>query len=358
MLSARPGPRKLPGARTIVDWMLLVTLGLGLAKLFAWPGIPAAAMLGPLIVSVILALRGSAIRVPPLVAQLSHAVVGCLIAVWLDPQMLARALSLWPLILVFVSLTFAAAALAGLFAAWRTGIARDLAIWGFLPGLLGAVIEAADAKGIDSRMIAFIQILRLLNVILAMVLLAALLSGPAIAPTPSGAQMAGADLRDGVLIAGTVASGVLAARCLGFLPAAATLVPLLLTTALAFSGIRVAVPGWMVTLAFLGIGAGVGLRFTPALLRMALRSLPGLSLACALLILLCAASGLVLAFVAGVSPLTGILATVPGSIDSLALLAIGAGADVSFIMTFQTVRLFAVALIGPSLAAFLSRKAG
>ncbi|MBJ2152845.1 AbrB family transcriptional regulator [Paracoccus sp. IB05] len=352
-------PLSRTGPRRILDWILLCTLGLSLAKLLALPGMPAAAMLGPLIIAAILALRGSDIRLPQLAVTMAHAMVGCLIAAAMDPGMLAQAVSLWPLILVFVTLTFAAAALTGLFAAKRTGIARDLTIWGFLPGLLGAVIEAAETRGIDSRMIALIQILRLVNVILAMVVLTALLSGPAIAPTP-WTKGGGADFhdqaRDLLLIAALVASGVAAARWLRFLPAAATLVPLVLTSVLAVSGVRIAAPGWMVALAFLGIGAGVGLRFTPALLRMALRALPGLTLASGLLILLCAASGLLLAWVANVSPLTGILATVPGSIDSLALLAIGAGADVSFIMTFQTVRLFAVALFGPALASFLSRK--
>lgn len=241
MSSYRPGSHRIP------DWVLLCTLGLALAKLLALPGIPAAAMLGPLIIAVILGLRGSQIRVPPLAASLSHAVVGCLIAVWLEPAMVAQAVSLWPLIVIFVTLTF---------------VAADL-------------------------------------------------SGPAIIPTgiPERTEAA---LGDGALIAAILASGVAASRWLRFLPAAATLVPLLLTTALAFGGTRIAMPDWMVSLAFLGIGAGVGLRFTLALLRLALRALPALTLACAFLIVLCAASGLVLAWAAGVSPLTGILSTGAG----------------------------------------------
>ncbi|MDZ7910156.1 MAG: AbrB family transcriptional regulator [Gemmobacter sp.] len=53
--------------------------------------------------------------------------------------------------------------------------------------------------------------------------------------------------------------------------------------------------------------------------------------------------------------MSGLLATVPGSIDSIAIIAIGAHADVSFVMTLQTIRLFAVALLGPTVAALLLR---
>ncbi|WP_244314489.1 AbrB family transcriptional regulator (plasmid) [Paracoccus sp. TD-10] len=44
------------------------------------------------------------------------------------------------------------------------------------------------------------------------------------------------------------------------------------------------------------------------------------------------------------------LAAVPGSIDSIAILAIGTGADIAFAMSLQTLRRFAVVIVGPLIA--------
>ncbi len=66
-------------------------------------------------------------------------------------------------------------------------------------------------------------------------------------------------------------------------------------------------------------------------------------------------TGVALSWIAGVSLMSGMLATVPGSIDSIAILAIGTGADVAFVMTLQTVRLFAVVIFGPLIATGLAR---
>jgi uncharacterized membrane protein AbrB (regulator of aidB expression) len=54
--------------------------------------------------------------------------------------------------------------------------------------------------------------------------------------------------------------------------------------------------------------------------------------------------------VADVDLMSALLATVPGSIDSIALIAVNAGADMTFVMTLQTMRLFAVSLFAPFVA--------
>lgn len=249
-------------------------------------------------------------------------------------------------------LTFLAACATGLIAAAWTGIDREVAIWGFLPGMAGTVIAISHERGLDNRMVAFIQILRLMMVISSMVGVAMLLAGTGAHPL-SGTAAPG--LLSTLRAAGITALGVAAARWLPALPAGASLVPLTLAAGLSVAGVNIAMPGWLVAAAFLGLGLQIGLRFTPDLMRTGLRALPALAAASLLLILFCAGSGLLLSWIADVDPLSALLATVPGSIDSIAIIAIGAEADVAFVMTLQTIRLFAVALLGPMAAMLFLR---
>ncbi len=339
----------------VLQWGAAIGFGIALGALLGRLHLPAAAMVGPIIVGLIMAQRGTVIRVPLLVNRLSQGAASCLIALYLDAGMLSQTLDIWPTILVFVCLTFAVSCLTGVVVATWTRLDRELTVWGFLPGMMGAVVLAAYEKGLNGSMVAFIQMLRLMSVIAVMVAVTAVLSGPA---TPHSAGVEAATLVSTLTGLGLCVIGVAIAKWLPFIPAGASLGPLFLAAVLKLSGISVAMPEWLVTVAFWAIGIQVGLGLTVDLLRQGWRALPGLMAGCLLLILLCAVSGIVLARIAGVDIMSGLLATVPGSIDSIALLAISADADVSFVMTLQTVRLFAVATLGPLLAASLSRFIG
>jgi len=86
-------------------------------------------------------------------------------------------------------------------------------------------------------------------------------------------------------------------------------------------------------------------------------NLPMLVVSVLLLLFLCGLSGAILSELAGTDLMTAVLATVPGSIDSIALIAVSTHADMSFVMTLQTTRLFAVVLFGPQVARLLLRMA-
>jgi membrane AbrB-like protein len=59
----------------------------------------------------------------------------------------------------------------------------------------------------------------------------------------------------------------------------------------------------------------------------------------------------------GIDPLTAYLATSPGGLDSIAVIATGSRADVPFVLAMQTMRLFFVILTGPPIARLISRHA-
>jgi membrane AbrB-like protein len=157
------------------------------------------------------------------------------------------------------------------------------------------------------------------------------------------------------VVLGLALLGTLTAKHLSFIPSAASLVPLTIGGALQIAGVNIAVPAWLVAVAYLAFGAHIGLRTTPEILRVGAKALPQLIGAALLLMVLCAGSGAVLSVVAGVDLMSALLATVPGSVDSIALIAVNAGADMTFVMTLQTLRLFAVSIFGPLVARSMVR---
>lgn len=330
-----------------VQWLLLLVPGLMLGQFLQLLSLPAALMLGPMVIGILMARGGCAIRIPELSHRIAQGVAGCLIAAHLDSALLVRMSEIWSIVIVFVALTFLASCFTGWLSARISGIDGEVAIWGFLPGMAGTVIAMAHEHGLDSRLVALIQTVRLMVVIATMVVAALFIVGASV-PHFSAGQAPDTSSISVVMILALL--GALTARYLRWIPSAASLVPLTAGGALQLADVNLAVPAWLVALAYLAFGAHIGLRMTPDILRSGARALPSLVGAALLLMLLCGISGAVLSVVAGVDLMSALLATVPGSVDSIALIAVNAGADMTFVMTLQTLRLFAVSIFGPLVA--------
>ncbi len=330
-----------------VQWLMLLVPGLIMGQVLQLLSLPAALMLGPMIVGIVMAQRGSKVQIPGTLHKMAQGVAGCLIAAHLDSSLLGRMADIWPIVIVFVALTFLASCSVGWLSARTSGIDGEVAIWGFLPGMAGTVIAMAHEHGLDSRLVALIQTVRLMVVIATMVVAALFIVGASVPHPAAGHEP---DMVSLAAVMGLAVLGALSAHYLRFIPAAASLVPLILGSILQLAGLNLAVPAWLVAIAYLGFGAHIGLRMTPDILRTGARALPSLVCASLLLMLICGASGALLSLVSGVNLMSALLATVPGSIDSIALIAVNAGADMTFVMTLQTLRLFAVSISGPLVA--------
>jgi membrane AbrB-like protein len=113
-------------------------------------------------------------------------------------------------------------------------------------------------------------------------------------------------------------------------------------------------PPWLLVLAYAVIGWSIGLRFTRPLLVHAARAFPRV-LACTLaLIALCGVLAGVLVIVAGVDPLTAYLATSPGAVESVVIIAASSKVDVPFVMAMQTTRLLALITVAPALMGYIA----
>jgi len=121
--------------------------------------------------------------------------------------------------------------------------------------------------------------------------------------------------------------------------------------------VDITLPVWLLGIAYAVIGWYIGLIFTRDTVRAAIRALPQLLGATLGLIGLCALSAWMLAHLLHVDGLTAYLATTPGGLDSVAIIALGSGSNVSLILAVQTMRVFIVILTGPPLAKLIARYA-
>jgi hypothetical protein len=117
-------------------------------------------------------------------------------------------------------------------------------------------------------------------------------------------------------------------------------------------------PEPLLALAYAGIGWFVGLRFTKATLTVAWRALPQIIAGSLVLIGLGGISAWLLIQVRHTDPLTAFLATTPGGIDSIAIIAIGSNVDIAFVMALQAIRVLLVVLTGAPLARLIIRSTG
>lgn len=71
--------------------------------------------------------------------------------------------------------------------------------------------------------------------------------------------------------------------------------------------------------------------------------------------LLCGGLAWMLTRVLHIDLMTAYLATSPGGLDTVAIIAAGSRVDMAFVMAMQTLRLFTILLTGPAMARFISR---
>jgi hypothetical protein len=132
---------------------------------------------------------------------------------------------------------------------------------------------------------------------------------------------------------------------------------MLVAAALELTGLvpGIDVPALLQSAAFLVIGLQVGISFTRESLRTIGRALP---LALAVIVGLIVASaglGAVLAAATGASALDGYLATTPGGLYAVLATATDSGADATFVLAVQVLRLFVMLLSAPLVARWLRR---
>lgn len=345
-----------PGA--IRRWGGLTVLSIVFAALLEWAAFPAALLLGPMLAAIVVAVMGADMRTPRWTIQGAQAVIGCLVARAFTPSILTSIIQDWALLLAVVATTILAGALVGVTLVKLKVLPGTTAAWGSSPGGATAMVAMAADFGADVRLVAFMQYLRVVIVVVTASLVARLLVGDngVVANTATDALA----LPPLLPLAGTLAV-ILIGAPIGLrlrLPAGPMLVPMVAGTILHAGGwLDITLPPALLAIAYVALGWYVGLGFNRTIFLYALRALPKLLLCTALLIVLCALSAWLLTWQLHIDPLSAYLATSPGGLDSVAIIAVGSRADIPFVLAAQTLRLFLVLLTGPTLAKLIARYA-
>ncbi|WP_451981743.1 AbrB family transcriptional regulator [Azospirillum endophyticum] len=342
--------------RMIAQWTGLlalsaaVTLGLGEA------GLPAAWLIGPMIGAIALGVGGASIRVPASGFTMAQAIIGCLVAHAVTSSILLSIARNWPLMLGTVGLTVLVSGIVGWLFVRYGSLPGTTAAWGVSPGAASAMVAMAGDYGADARLVAVMQYLRVVLVVLS----ASLVTHALTADTGGGAPLAPVEALDPRGLAATL----LVAGIGGWIghrfriPSGALLVPMVLGALVqAGAGVTLQLPNALLTVTYTVIGWSIGLRFTREVLRHAFRAVPQMLLSTGLMIALCSLSAWVLVTLLPTDPLTAFLATSPGGLDSVVVIALGSGVDLPLVLALQTLRLFVVVLSGPPLARLIARYA-
>jgi uncharacterized protein len=343
--------------RIIGLWAALLPASAGLAVGLQWASFPAATLLGPLLAGVVFALGGADLTVPRWGFAGAQSVVGCMVAMSMTPAVLASLVLNWPAILLAIFQVIVFGAVVGLGLMRFGTLPGTTAAWGTSPGGAAAMTAMAESFGADIRMVAFMQYLRIFVVAITASSVAHLLLGGLAADLPAPGWSPGFDAPL-VPLAQTlalVAAGVVLGR-LTRIPGGALLLPMAAGAVLNSLGLmHITLPPWLLWSAYAGLGWYIGLRFTSQTLGYALRALPQILLAIVVLMALCGVAAWTLTVWAGVDPLSAYLATSPGGLDIVAIIAADSGCDVAFVLSLQTLRLFAVVLTGPLIARLICR---
>ncbi|WP_246780546.1 AbrB family transcriptional regulator [Rhizobium sp. AQ_MP] len=352
-------PPPLPGLLTALPlalrWLILLVLSLSVSCVLFFAHIPGALLLGPMVAAILVATNGARLSVHRTPYIFAHSLIGCIIARSIDLGTLTTVADDWPVFLSIVLAIIAASSLLGFLMAKARILPGTTAIWGTSAGAASAMVLMAEAHGGDPRLVAFMQYLRVAFVATGASLMAAFvfnIEGGAAHPVVWFPQTDWLDL--GLTLAAAIAAALVGARLK--LPAGTMLLPLVATTILHVTGfITLQLPEWLLALAYCVIGWRIGLSFTRRILRHAAGALP--QIVGSILVLMAFSGGLafLLWSLHGIDPLTAYLATSPGGLDSIAIIAATTPVDMSFIMALQTMRLILIILIGPPISDFVAR---
>ena len=339
----------------LAQWVALLVVSFAFIVPLQMARLPASLLLGPMGAGILVAVYEGRLAVPRWPYILAEGVIGCLVARSIGPEILATIVRQWPLFLVGVCSVLLISTTLGAVLARLQVLPGTTAVWGSAPGASTVMVLMSEGFGADARLVAFMQFLRVMLVALAASLVARLCLAPgavarnavdwfpAVAPVPLCQTL-------GVAVGGAVVGA------LTRIPAGPLLVPLFSGILLSATGlVALTLPPWLMAGCYALIGWSIGLRFTRPIVRHAARAFVKVAVSTMALIALCGGVGWILHLAVGTDPLTAYLATSPGGVDSVAIIAASARADLPFVMAMQTARFLLVLMTGPALARMVAR---
>jgi membrane AbrB-like protein len=342
--------------RRAAAWAGAVAGTILLGWLLGLVGLPSSYLFGALLLGLGTALvRPGLLQVPPIGFRASQALTGVSLGAYLKSDALSAAAHAWVAVTLVSIATLVLSLGAGVVMARVTSLDSPTAALGSIAGGASGIVGMAEELHADDRLVAFMQYVRVLVVvILTPIIMAIAFPGHHAGSPDAGVGILGEP--KGWLLAIAIApAGVLLANLLR-IPAGALLGPMLLAGAvgLTLHG-GFAVPPLLRETAFAGIGLQVGLRFTLSTVREVGRLLIPVLISIFALMVACFGLAVILDVTTSATLLDAYLATTPGGLYAVLASAFGSGADTTFVLAVQTLRVLVMVLLAPAMVRLLVR---
>src|SRR4051794_35834473 len=342
--------RSLGRVRTLPRWLALAAATAVAAVVLDRIGLPSASLFAALLVGLAAALLPT--RMPEVstnVFRVAQAVTGVSLGVYVQSSSLNAVADAWLPVAAVSAATLVLSLLCGWALVRTVGLDPPTAALGMVAGGASGIVGMARELGADDRLVAVMQYLRVLVVVILTPVLVALAfshpHGRDRGGAPASAPLIGS-LHDWLLMGAALGVGALVA-VVTRIPAGSLLAPMVAAAVLTLLVGDFQVPAIVREPAFAAIGLQVGLRFTPKLIRRAGRLLIPTLLCVAGLLVACFGLALLLNATTDASLLDAYLATTPGGLYAVLAAAFGTGADTTFVIAVQTLRLFVMVLLAP-----------
>ena len=334
-------------------WVSLVVVTVAVTVPLTMLGVPSAALFAALVVGIALALPSLAPqRVPRPVGIAAQGVLGVYIGTMVSRDAVSALGPDWPIVLAIAVATLAISIVAGAL----LGIHRDITpLTGSLALVAGGasgLVAIARELGGDDRVVAVVQYLRVALVTASMPVVVTLVyHADKSHPAQLSAQTASAPWYLSVAMTAVLVVAGAAGGRLVRMPGSGLLGPMALTVVLQLTGLSfgLTVPTLLVQVGYMLIGWQAGVAFTRDALRAVGRLLPAAIGLIAVIGVGTAGLGVLLADVAGLTPLEGYLATSPGGVYAVLATAVETGSNVTFIVAAQVVRILLMLFVAPFL---------
>ena len=337
--------------RRLIIWPAVAAAVLGAGLLLGAVGLPSSYLFAALLVGLAIALgRPGSVGVAPVVFRGAQAVAGVSLGAYVQSDAIRAVGGSLVAVLAVSAGTLLSSLAAGAILARTTALDAPTAALGLIAGGASGIVGMSGELGADDRLVAFMQYLRVLVVVVLTPVGIALFFGghhPHGGGSLPQAGLLGAPWEWPLAAVLAVAGAAIARRLR--VTAGAVLGPMVLTAALVLSGVAggFAVPSLLGQIAFSLIGLQIGLRFTKSTVRLLGRLTGPVLLSIAGLLASCFGLAAVLAATTPATLLDAYLATTPGGLYAVLAVAYGAGADTTFVVAVQTLRVLAMVLVAP-----------
>ena len=339
--------------KPVARWALLVAITIAVTVPLTMVGVPSAALFAALVVGIALALPGVAPqRVFRPVGIAAQGVLGVYIGTMVDRDAVSALGPHWVIVLAVAVATLVLSIVAGALLGLHRTVTPLTGSLALVAGGASGLVAIARELGGDDRVVAVVQYLRVALVTASMPVVVTLIyhadrshHAAAITQTDSAPWYLSVAVMAVLIVVGAAGGRLVK------LPGSGLLGPMALTVALQLSGLSfgLSVPSVLVQVGYMLIGWQAGVAFTRDSLRAVGRLLPA---AIGLIVVIgvgTAGLGVVLADIAGLTPLEGYLATSPGGVYAVLATAVETDSNVTFVIAAQVVRILLMLFMAPAL---------